>query len=62
MPIIDGYQFLKKEIKPDVKVFFMSAYLSDGRIYSLHKRLGHESSGVYSKESFMTVKAATNYI
>jgi DNA-binding response OmpR family regulator len=31
MPVIDGYQFAKKvkEIKHDVKVFFMSAYLSD---------------------------------
>jgi len=28
---MDGYQFTKKikEVKPDVKVFFMSAYLSD---------------------------------
>ena len=31
MPLMDGYQFVKrvKEIKNDVKVFFMSAYLSD---------------------------------
>jgi DNA-binding NtrC family response regulator len=31
MPLIDGYQFIKKvkEIKPDVKVFFMSAFLTD---------------------------------
>lgn len=31
MPVMDGYQFIKKvkEIKPDVKVFFMSAYLDD---------------------------------
>jgi CheY-like chemotaxis protein len=31
MPVMDGYQFIKKvrEIKYDVKVFFMSAYLSD---------------------------------
>jgi len=31
MPVMDGYQFTKKikEVKPDVKVFFMSAYLSD---------------------------------
>jgi DNA-binding NtrC family response regulator len=31
MPLIDGYQFIKKvkEVKPDVKVFFMSAYLTD---------------------------------
>jgi DNA-binding NtrC family response regulator len=31
MPLIDGYQFIKrvKEIKPDVKVFFMSAFLAD---------------------------------
>jgi DNA-binding NtrC family response regulator len=31
MPVMDGYQFIKrvKEIKPHVKVFFMSAYLSD---------------------------------
>ena len=28
---MDGYQFIKrvKEVKADVKVFFMSAYLSD---------------------------------
>ena len=31
MPVMDGYEFIKrvKEIKRDVKVFFMSAYLSD---------------------------------
>ncbi len=31
MPVMDGYEFIKrvKEIKPNVKVFFMSAYLSD---------------------------------
>jgi DNA-binding response OmpR family regulator len=31
MPLMDGYQFVKKvkEIKPDVKVFFMSAFLID---------------------------------
>jgi response regulator RpfG family c-di-GMP phosphodiesterase len=31
MPLMDGYQFIKrvKETKHDVKVFFMSAYLSD---------------------------------
>jgi DNA-binding NtrC family response regulator len=31
MPLIDGYQFIKrvKEVKPDVKVFFMSAFPSD---------------------------------
>jgi response regulator RpfG family c-di-GMP phosphodiesterase len=31
MPLMDGYEFVKKvkEIKNDVKVFFMSAYLSD---------------------------------
>ncbi len=31
MPLMDGHQFIKrvKEIKHDVKVFFMSAYLSD---------------------------------
>ena len=31
MPVIDGYQFIKrvKEVKPDVKVFFMSAFLTD---------------------------------
>jgi DNA-binding NtrC family response regulator len=31
MPIIDGYEFIKrvKEVKPDVKVFFMSAFLTD---------------------------------
>ena len=31
MPSIDGYQFIKrvKEVKPDVKVFFMSAFLTD---------------------------------
>jgi YesN/AraC family two-component response regulator len=31
MPLMDGFQFIKKvkEIKPDVKVFFMSAFLSD---------------------------------
>ena len=31
MPLMDGYQFIKrvKEAKADVKVFFMSAYLSD---------------------------------
>jgi len=31
MPVTDGYQFIEKvkEIKPDVKVFFMSAYLND---------------------------------
>jgi DNA-binding response OmpR family regulator len=31
MPLIDGYQFIKrvKEVKPDVKVFFMSAFLTD---------------------------------
>lgn len=31
MPLIDGYQFIKrvKEAKPDVKVFFMSAFLTD---------------------------------
>jgi DNA-binding NtrC family response regulator len=31
MPVMDGYEFIKrvKQIKPDVKVFFMSAYLSD---------------------------------
>jgi len=31
MPLIDGYQFIKrvKELKPDVKVFFMSAFLTD---------------------------------
>jgi DNA-binding NtrC family response regulator len=36
MPLIDGYQFIKKvkEIKPDVKVFFMSAYLSDDVRYA----------------------------
>ena len=29
MPLMDGYQFVKKvkEIKPDMKVFFMSAFL-----------------------------------
>jgi DNA-binding response OmpR family regulator len=31
MPVMDGYEFIKrvKEIKRDVKVFFMAAYLSD---------------------------------
>jgi len=31
MPLIDGYQFIKrvKEVKHDVKVFFMSAFLTD---------------------------------
>jgi DNA-binding NtrC family response regulator len=31
MPVMDGYQFIEKakEIKPNVKVFFMSAYLND---------------------------------
>jgi DNA-binding response OmpR family regulator len=31
MPSIDGIQFIKrvKEVKPDVKVFFMSAFLTD---------------------------------
>jgi response regulator RpfG family c-di-GMP phosphodiesterase len=31
MPVMDGYEFIKKvkEIKPNVKVFFMSALLSD---------------------------------
>src|SRR5215469_10292100 len=31
MPVMDGYEFIKKvkEIKPNVKVFFMSAYLTD---------------------------------
>jgi DNA-binding response OmpR family regulator len=31
MPLMDGYEFIKKvkEIKPDVKVFFMSAFLID---------------------------------
>lgn len=31
MPLIDGYQFIKrvKELKPDVKVFFISAFLTD---------------------------------
>jgi response regulator RpfG family c-di-GMP phosphodiesterase len=31
MPLTNGYQFIKrvKEIKPDVKVFFMSAFLID---------------------------------
>ena len=31
MPVMDGYEFIKKvkEIKYDVKVFFMSAYLID---------------------------------
>ena len=31
MPLIDGYQFIKrvKEVKPDVKAFFMSAFLTD---------------------------------
>ena len=31
MPLMDGYQFIKKvkEARADVKVFFMSAYLSD---------------------------------
>jgi len=31
MPLMDGYEFVKrvKEIRHDVKVFFMSAYLSD---------------------------------
>jgi DNA-binding response OmpR family regulator len=31
MPVMEGYEFIKrvKEIKRDVNVFFMSAYLSD---------------------------------
>ena len=31
MPVMDGYEFIKKvkKIKPNVKVFFMSALLSD---------------------------------
>ena len=31
MPLMDGYRFIRrvKEIKPDVKVFFMSAFLMD---------------------------------
>jgi len=31
MPVMEGYEFIKKvkEIKPNVKVFFMSAYLTD---------------------------------
>jgi DNA-binding response OmpR family regulator len=31
MPLMDGYQFIKKvkEIKPNVKVFFLSAFLID---------------------------------
>jgi response regulator RpfG family c-di-GMP phosphodiesterase len=31
MPLMDGYQFIRrvKEIKPHVKVFFMSAFLID---------------------------------
>ena len=31
MPIIDGYEFIKrvKELKPDVKVFSISAFLTD---------------------------------
>jgi DNA-binding NtrC family response regulator len=31
MPLIDGYEFIKrvKKVKPDVKVFFMSAFLTD---------------------------------
>jgi len=35
MPLIDGYQFIKrvKEVKPDVKVFFMSAFLTDNIQY-----------------------------
>jgi DNA-binding NtrC family response regulator len=36
MPLIDGYQFIKKvrEVKPDVKVFFMSSFLTDDIQYS----------------------------
>ena len=35
MPLIDGYQFTKrvKEVKSDVKVFFMSAFLTDNIQY-----------------------------
>jgi DNA-binding response OmpR family regulator len=31
MPLIDGYEFIKrvKKLKPDVKVFFISAFLTD---------------------------------
>jgi response regulator RpfG family c-di-GMP phosphodiesterase len=31
MPLIDGYEFIKRvrELKPDVKVFFISAFLTD---------------------------------
>jgi len=31
MPVMDGYQFIErvKEIKCDMKIFFMSAYLND---------------------------------
>ena len=36
MPLMYGYQFIKKvkEIKPDVKVFFMSAFLTDDIQYA----------------------------
>jgi len=41
MPLIDGYQFIKKvkEVKPDVKVFFMSAYLTDDIQYRTEQSL-----------------------
>ena len=35
MPLIDGYEFIKRvrELKPDVKVFFISAFLTDNIQY-----------------------------
>jgi len=37
MPVIDGYEFIKrvKQLKADVKVFCMSAYLTDDIQYTI---------------------------
>jgi CheY-like chemotaxis protein len=41
MPLMDGYQFQVKEIKHDVKVFFMSAYLIDDIQFRTFVSQGH---------------------
>jgi DNA-binding NtrC family response regulator len=43
MPLMDGYEFIKRvrEIKHDVKVIFMSAYLSDDVQFRTQSRIRH---------------------
>jgi DNA-binding NtrC family response regulator len=62
MPGMNGYEFIKKvkEIKPQVKVFFMTAFsINDVSENYIHVEKGtlHKESLWIPKYSFMTLKA-----